>query len=51
LLNLLHFHGCCFNPKNKEEKTWNEILHMLWCVAFICLFTLFYIGLQDGQGN
>jgi hypothetical protein len=21
LLNLLHFHGCCFNPKNKEEKT------------------------------
>jgi hypothetical protein len=24
---------------------------MLWCVLFICLFTLFYMVLQDGQGK
>jgi hypothetical protein len=51
LLNLLHFHSYCFNPRNKEEERGNEILHMLWCVLFICLFTLFYMILQDGQGN
>jgi hypothetical protein len=51
LLNLLHFHSCCYNPRNKEEKGGNEILHMLLCVVFICLFTLFYMVLQDGQGN